>query len=121
MNRPEQEIQIKFVEYVAHAGVSGLVVAHVPNGGKKPVHIGAIHKRLGVLAGMPDLFLFHQGHSFALEIKAGNGRLLPSQILTMARLREAGVNVAVAFGFDQCVEQLDAWRLTKKYVQRLTA
>jgi len=117
MKRPEQEIQKAFLSYVAQAGVDGLFVCHVPNGVNSGPVVGGIMKAMGLVPGMPDLLFFHKGHSFALEIKAEKGRLSPAQVLTMAELREAGVNVAVAFGLDQCIEQLDAWRLTKKYAR----
>ena len=118
IDREEQRIQIAFMSYIAQAGVDGLFAFHVPNGVNSGPVVGAIMKQMGLVAGMPDLFLIHKGHSFALEIKKPGGRLSSSQILTMAELRDAGVNVAAAFGLDQCIEQLDAWRLTKKYARQ---
>jgi len=121
MKHPEQDIQKNLLAYIAQACVNDLFVFHVPNGGyRRPVE-AMIFKSLGVVPGMPDLFLIHKGHLFALEIKAEKGRLSPAQVLTMAELRDAGVNVAAAWGLDQCIEQLDAWRLTKKYAQRAVA
>ena len=118
-DREEQRIQKEFMKYIAASGVSGLFAFHIPNGVNSGPVVGKIMKEMGLVAGMPDLFLIHKGHLFALEIKAPKGRLLPSQILTIAALREAGVECAVAFGLDQCIEQLDAWRLTKKYARNL--
>lgn len=119
VDREEQEIQINFMAYVAQAGVDGLFAFHVPNGVKSNPFVGSILKKMGLVAGVPDLILIHKGHVFALEIKKPKGKLSPAQIMTMAELRDAGANVAVAYGLDQCIEQLDAWRLTKKYARNL--
>lgn len=119
LDREEQEIQINFMAYIGQAGVNGLFSFHIPNGVNSNPFVGSILKKMGLVAGMPDLFLIHKGHLFALEIKKPNGKLSPAQIMTMAELRDAGVECAVAFGLDQCIEQLDAWRLTKKYARNI--
>lgn len=118
-DREEQQIQISFMAYIGQCGVDGLFAFHIPNGVKSNPFVGSILKKMGLVAGMPDLFLIHKGHLFALEIKKPKGRLSPAQIMTIAELRSAGVECAVAFGLDQCIEQLDAWRLTKKYARNL--
>lgn len=119
MQRPEQDIQIKFLQYIASAGVSGLFVFHVPNQRKQSLHMGKIMRECGVVAGIPDLMLIHRGHLFGLEIKNDKpkGKLSTSQHLTLAALREAGVECAVAYGLQDCIDQLDAWRLTKKWAR----
>lgn len=118
---PEQEIQINFMAYIAQAGVDGLFVFHIPNGVKSNPFVGTILNRMGLVAGMPDLMLIHKGHLFALEIKNDKprGKLSTVQHLTIAALREAGVQCAVAYGLQDCIDQLDAWRLTKKWARHV--
>lgn len=118
---PEQEIQINFMAYIAQSGVDGLFVFHVPNGQNVGPFVGTKLQRMGLVAGMPDLMLIHKGHIFGLEIKNDKprGKLSTAQHLTMAALREAGVECAVAYGIQDCIDQLDAWRLTKRWAKTI--
>lgn len=55
---------------------------HIPNGGNRNAREGAKLKRMGVLAGVPDLHLpVARGryHSLYIEMKFDDGRLLKSQ------------------------------------------
>lgn len=116
---PEQVIQTNFLSYIAQAGIDGLFAFHIPNGQNVGPFVGMKLTRMGLVAGMPDLMLIHKGHLFALEIKNDKprGKLSPSQIMTIAALREAGVECAIAYGLQDCIDQLDAWRLTKKWAR----
>src|SRR5262249_4316764 len=62
---------------------------HVPNGGARDAKTGAILKRMGTLAGASDFLLWHQGNSFALELKAPGGRPTEAQLDFLARFNEA--------------------------------
>ena len=52
----------------------------------------------GVLAGVPDTFVFHAGRAYALEIKTESGRLSSRQQPIQMRLRAAGVIVNTTYG-----------------------
>lgn len=55
---------------------------HIPNGGNRNAREGAKLKRMGVLAGAPDLHLpaaRGRYHSLYIEMKFDDGRLLKSQ------------------------------------------
>jgi VRR-NUC domain-containing protein len=66
-----------------------------------------------VLAGASDLLLWHQGNSFALELKAPAGRLSEAQLEFMERFNTAGGHTAVAEGLDRALAVLEAWQLLR--------
>jgi hypothetical protein len=66
---------------------------------------------MGVLAGASDFLLWHQGTSFALEIKAVGGRLSDAQLDFLARFNDAGGHSACTEGLDRALACLEAWGL----------
>jgi len=89
---------------------------HVPNGGARDAKTGAILKRMGTLAGASDFLLWHQGNSFALELKAPGGRPTEAQLDFLARFNEAGGHSACAEGVDRAVAVLESWQLLRGHV-----
>jgi hypothetical protein len=65
--RPEQVIQRAVVAHLQTRGVPGVVFLHPANGGYRSATEGSILKGLGVVAGAPDVLLWHTGRSFALD------------------------------------------------------
>ena len=115
--RPEQLIQRALIEHLRIRGVTGLVYLHPANGGARSAIEGAIFKSLGVVPGAPDLLLWHQGRSYALELKADAGRVSESQVDMLDRLGKAGVTTAVATGIDSAIATLEGWQLLRGAVQ----
>jgi len=74
-------------------------------------------KSLGVAPGAPDLLLWHEGKSFAIEQKAEGGRTSDAQADMLDRLRKAGVLVAVGAGVDNAIAILEGWQLLKGTMQ----
>ena len=72
---------------------------------------------LGVTAGVPDLLLWHQGRSYALELKAEAGRVSQSQADMLGRLERAGVLTAVCHGLNPALATLEGWQLLRGSVQ----
>jgi hypothetical protein len=91
--------------------VDGLVYLHPANGGGRTRVEGAILKSMGVVPGAPDLLLWHQGRSFALELKSESGKLSKDQAAMLERLAKAGVVTEVAYGLDEAIKTLEGWRL----------
>ena len=79
---PEQAVQRAVFQHIRACGVAGLVAIHVPNGGFRRLTEAKILVGLGVTAGVPDILLWHDGKSFALELKAGAGQVSSAQVLT---------------------------------------
>jgi hypothetical protein len=57
VNRPEEALHRAGVAYLRAALPSPWIVFHVPNGGGRSKAEAGILKAMGVLAGMPDLFV----------------------------------------------------------------
>lgn len=62
---------------------------------------------------MPDIFVIYGGHCFALELKSEGGRVTDAQAIIHERLLRAGAKVAVTFGLDEAIDQLQSWGLLR--------
>lgn len=85
---------------------------HSPNGGSRNAIEGAKFKRMGVMKGFPDLFLFvpAQGyHGLLIELKAENGRLQPTQKIVLNRMAELGYCCKVCFGAEQAIDEIKSY------------
>ena len=75
----ETPVHIAIVEYL-RAVLPGALVIHIPNGGKRGKREAAELKRMGVVAGVPDLvILLNGGAVLFLEVKSKKGKLSPDQ------------------------------------------
>ena len=114
---PEQAIHRAVIEHLKARCVPGVVYLHPANGGARSTIAGKIFKSLGVVPGAPDLLLWHAGKSFALDLKADDGRLSRAQIDVLGRLMAAGVATAVCHGINEAVTCLEEWRLLRGGIQ----
>lgn len=77
---------------------------HIPNGGKRNAQEAARFKRMGVKAGVPDLFLpVPRGgfHGLWIELKAANGKTSTAQESMLKELRLQGYAAKVCFGWEK--------------------
>jgi hypothetical protein len=111
--RLEQGLQRTVMQHLAWRAVPGTWWCHYPAGGWRSPIEAAIFKSLGVVAGVPDILIIHDGHLYALELKTEHGRLTQTQIDTQARMRAAGATVATAVELDAALDQLTAWGLLR--------
>ena len=111
--RPEQAVQRAVVEHLRQRAKPGVMYWHTPNGGKRTLREAAEFKRQGVLAGVSDLFLLHDGNFFALELKSDKGRLSEAQREFLDGVNDAGGYSAYAVGVDRAIEILKAWELIR--------
>jgi len=111
--RPEAAIQRAVFAHLRARGAPGVFAFHPANGGYRKPTEAAIMKGLGVVAGVPDVIVIHNGRVFALELKAAGRRATDKQLACIAALREAGAFTAVAEGFDRALAVLEAWGLLK--------
>jgi hypothetical protein len=132
----ESTIQANVIAWwqLAHKGLGvpdARLFYHIPNGayfgagvkqlrGGKTVSLGAIRfsqlKRQGFIQGVPDLFLsvcrIHQGQfrgGLYIEMKKPKGRTSDEQREMHPLLRAQGYAVAVAFSFEEAVEEITAY------------
>jgi hypothetical protein len=68
---------------------------------------------LGVRPGASDLLLWHDGKSFALELKAPGGRATESQLAFLADMERAGAYTCMAEGVDRALKVLETWGLLR--------
>jgi hypothetical protein len=106
---PEAAINAAVVQHLHLRAKPNVLWLAVPNGEKRDKITGAKLKRMGVRAGASDLLLWHNGNSFALELKAPGGRLSEAQLEFMARFNDAGGHSACAEGLDRALAVLESW------------
>ena len=93
--RPEQDLQKALADHLRARAAAGTACGGSirPGGGARTAIEGAIMKACGVRAGTPDLILIRGGKTFGLELKAGNGRVSPTQASrTRGNARKAGAD-----------------------------
>jgi hypothetical protein len=111
--RPEQQLQKAVRDHLRWRAAPGTFAFHCPNGGARSPIEARIFKSQGVVAGVPDVIILHDGKTYGLELKAAGGRLSPAQRGCHAQRRAAGAEVATAVGIDAALAQLAEWRLFK--------
>ncbi len=107
MNHIEDNEQICLMEWAA--AQSGKfpelsLIFHIPNGGKRNAREASRFKRMGVKAGVPDLFLpVPRGgcHGLFIELKAPRGRLSDYQCGWLESLKASGYAVSVCYGCNE--------------------
>lgn len=109
----ENDIQRAVISHIKTRGTANVFAFHVPNGGYRRKAEARVLKGIGVVAGVPDIIIVKQGNCFALELKRDKGRLSDSQEKALDGLRAAGAVVAVAYGLDAAIEQLEKWNVVK--------
>jgi hypothetical protein len=105
MNREEQTLQIACVQWFnyQYPKLQGLLF-HVPNAAKRGVVEGAMFKRMGVVAGVPDLVFVYQSCTYAFELKAGKGKLSESQKCVHETWSNQGVRVELVKDVEEFVK-----------------
>jgi VRR-NUC domain len=117
VRRPEQAIQKAIADHLRARAHPDVYWFHPANGGARTAIEGAILKACGVRAGTPDLILIRRGRTYALELKAANGRLSPAQVQAHKEMRSAGVEVEVATGIDEALAALERWEMLRGTTQ----
>lgn len=111
--RPEDAIQADIVAYLRNV-LPTAIVAHVKNQGNRGGRLGAIDgargKKLGVVAGMPDLMvLVEPGKTFFFEVKDRTGYASMAQQYLWQKLRTIGFECALVRSVDEARNALKAW------------
>jgi hypothetical protein len=93
----EAALQGFVVDLLRLAAVPDLIWYHVPNEGRRAPRTGAFLKRMGMVAGVPDLaFVLPGGRAAFLELKTPGGVVSPEQLAFRKRCADAGVPYAIA-------------------------
>ena len=84
---------------------------HTPNGGFRNAREAGKLRRMGTLAGMPDLLFLRAGALCGIELKGPKGRISPAQKATIAALTEAGAQIAVCRDMGEVIAAWRKWNL----------
>ncbi|MEI7232840.1 VRR-NUC domain-containing protein [Pectobacterium carotovorum] len=108
LHQAELEEQAALIEWADKTVIADVKIGdyllHIPNGGKRGPKAARDAKRLGVRAGVPDLFLALPRGGYVglwIEIKAKGGKLSAQQEVWLKRLEDAGYRAVCCFGFNQ--------------------
>lgn len=85
---------------------------HTPNGGKRSGFEAKLFKRMGVKAGIHDLFFLCSSGLWGMEIKKDDGRARGTQHAMHSRLLSCGLRAsAICYSLDEIKAQLRDWGL----------
>ena len=113
MNK-ENNLQIAAINYI-RLQYPDILAAHIPNGGKRTAKDGALFKRMGVVAGMPDIMIFDPSHPYsglAIELKTTDGYVTKIQREIHETLRLKNWAVFVCRSIDEIIAAIDGYFLT---------
>lgn len=108
--QPEAALQISVFKWLRKQYPT-ILALHIPNGGRRNKIEAAKLKRMGTLAGIPDIFVAMPVHPYAgffCELKAGKNDLTTSQKEIHQRLKEIGYYVCEARSLEEFDKEL--WR-----------
>ena len=113
MNRLEQNLQIQVWQYLQVSlnhrnSFAWATVNESGFGGKKAIILGSIRKKCGVVAGIPDLFVYSKGKLIGLELKTIVGRQSDSQKVIEKRIVESGGTYHLVRSVQEAEEALRA-------------
>ncbi len=103
-SNPETRLQIIVCRHLATYGVKDLMFFHIKNSGKESPATGALLKKMGVRAGVSDLFIGAPGKPpMFLELKSHGNRPTKTQIAFRDHCEILGYNWAWADGIDSAL------------------
>lgn len=109
----EDALQAAIVHALRMAVRRNVLIHHSVNEGTGDARRGKRNKRMGVLAGWPDVELVGpDGRARFLEIKLPGQYLSATQKVRHAELRECGCPVVVARSVGEAMAAVEAWGLT---------
>jgi len=106
--QPELEEQAALIEWADKTVIDGIRIGdyliHIPNEGKRGPKAAKDAKRLGLRAGVSDLFLALPRGGYAglwIEMKSVDGVTTEEQEKWLLRMEKVGYKTIVGFGFKQ--------------------
>jgi hypothetical protein len=90
-----------------------VLITCFPSGGGGKIR-GARLKRMGLVAGWPDLQLLHKGKYYGIEVKTPVGKLSPAQSELHEKLKSQGAKVAVVKSEKEAMDLIYEWKLQRK-------
>jgi hypothetical protein len=110
----EEQIQILLVDYMRALG-HGDVFIHIPNGGYRSKPTGLRFKKMGVTAGVSDLFFAYpvrEAHGLWLEVKSKKGKLSAAQREWAEKMNKFGYVAKTCYGIEEGIDIISNYLLT---------
>jgi hypothetical protein len=112
------------IRHIKARAVPELLAFHIPNGGKRGIREAANFKLMGVLPGIPDLWMLMKNPTdglppitYTMEFKAPGKGLSERQLEVRSRLDSMGVFTAVCDNVDAAIRVLEAWGIIRGAAQ----
>ena len=112
--KPEDRLQIAVMDYLRYQYPNVLAI-HVANERATSPMQGALLKRKGVTAGVPDVLIFEpkiepywlEYYGLAIELKVGKNKPTARQVEMLERFKMAAWNAHVCYSFEEAKEVID--------------
>lgn len=111
MQHKESDIQRQVVSYI-RAKWPRLLFTASTSGVKLPIRTAINLKRMGSIAGVPDLLIFKARNGFnglLLELKIEKGTLSPNQKFFLDMAASEGYRACCAYGYNQAIKIIDEY------------
>lgn len=109
-NFPEHKINRQFWQYL-NLCCPNVLAFHPCNEGQRTPWEAERLTEIGLVPGVADLVLVHNGKAFFVEAKAPGGKLSPAQERFAEDVRAAGAEFAVCYDLDDLKNALTAWSI----------
>ena len=111
MRNEEYHIQVAVVQWLRVQYPNALFTIS-PSGMKLPIGVAVKLKRMGYVAGTPDIMILEPRggfHGLFVELKAPAGRMTPEQKCFLEELNKRGYLATVCFGFDEAMSTITSY------------
>lgn len=104
MRNNEHKLQVAIVRFLR---LNRFFVFAVPNGGNRDAKTGAYLKDEGVMAGVSDLIIMHDGRIVFVEVKTDTGRQRPTQVAFQQAVEAEGHRYLIWRSLDDVIAWID--------------
>ena len=109
----EYKLQCDIIELFKLILKKSVLFTAFPAGGGGKVR-GAKLKKMGLVAGWPDIQILADGKYFGVEVKTPTGRISPAQRTLHSKLADVGCEVAIVRNLEQAMDAVHEWKLTRR-------
>lgn len=104
----ESRIQKQMIEWF-HLQYPNLVIAAVPNGGRRNALEAKIMKGEGVLAGFSDLIIIAPKNVLFVEVKTEDGRQSEKQAVFQKNVEKLGFQYSICRSLEEFILTIEKW------------
>ena len=101
----EYQIQVALVNWIK-INYPNVLLTISPNGMRLPIGVAVKLKRMGYLAGTPDILIFEPRNNYNglfIELKSKTGTLQPNQKWFIGELIKRNYKAVVCYGFEEAI------------------